>query len=141
MQIFSLYWWNLSLSWYFSAEGSEEARCKLCLKNLKPDSTTLARHQDSKLHVAKISASKSCNIETHVKISEEQFLPLKEYLESYVSESQHELIRTNVLIACRNYNHRVKAFIKSVVMDKSSPMSFQYYSIMVLLTLIVVIFL
>ena len=66
--------------------------------------------------------------ETHVKVSEEKLLPLKEYLESYVSESQHELIRTNVLNASRNYNHGVKAFIKSIVMDKSSPMSVQYYS-------------
>ena len=37
-------------------------------------------------------------------------------------------IRTNVLNATRNYNNRVKAFIKNIVLNKSNPMSVQYYS-------------
>ena len=38
------------------------------MKNLKPDSTTLAHHQASKLQVTKMSASKSSNFEAHVKV-------------------------------------------------------------------------
>ena len=45
-----------------------------------------------------------------------------------MSESQHELIRKNVLNSSRNYNHRVKAFINNIVLDKQNPMSVKYYS-------------
>ena len=55
-------------------------------------------------------------------------MKLKEYLETEVNESQHEIIRTNILNASRNYNHRVKAFMKEIVMDKSNPMAVKYYS-------------
>ena len=53
---------------------------------------------------------------------------MREYLNKYVDASTHELIRRNIFIATRNYNHIVKAFIKDIVMDKSSPMCAQYWS-------------
>ena len=53
---------------------------------------------------------------------------LRKYLETEVTESQHEIIRTNILNASRNYNNRVKAFIKEIVLDKSNPMAVKYYS-------------
>ena len=55
-------------------------------------------------------------------------IDLRTYLNDYVNKSKHELIRTNILNATRNYNQRVKAFIKGVVMDKSNPMSVKHYS-------------
>ena len=55
-------------------------------------------------------------------------MSLKDYLDNKVNTSMHELIRTNVLNATRNYNQRVKAFIKTIVMDKNNPMSIEHYS-------------
>ena len=55
-------------------------------------------------------------------------IELSKYLEREIDQSQHEIIRTNILNASRNYNHRVKAFIKEIVMDKSNPMAVKYYS-------------
>ena len=39
-----------------------------------------------------------------------------------VDESLHELIRTNVLNATRNFQHRVDAFIKNIIFGKNNPM-------------------
>ena len=64
--------------------------------------------------------------ETIVKMENGQSIPLRKYLEEYVEKSRHELIRTHVLNATRNYNHRVKAFIKEIVMDKNNPMAIDY---------------
>ena len=44
-------------------------------------------------------------------------LTLEEYLKSEVNESIHELIRTNVLNATRNFQHRVDAFIREVIFE------------------------
>ena len=68
------------------------------------------------------------NEETLVDTGNDKFLTLREYLQSYVSDSQHELIRTHVLNSSRIYNHRVKAFIKNIIMDKQNPMAVKYYS-------------
>ena len=67
------------------------------------------------------------NEETIVK-TEKGIFPLKQYLQEYVDESRHEMIRTHVLNATRNYNHRVKAFIKEIVLDKNNLMAVDYYS-------------
>ena len=66
--------------------------------------------------------------ETIVKMENGENIPMKMYLENYIDESRHEMIRTHVLNATRNYNHRVKAFIKEIVMDKNNPMAVEYYS-------------
>ena len=67
------------------------------------------------------------NEETIVK-TEKGIFSLKQYLQEYVDESRHEMIRTHVLNATRNYNHRVKAFIKEIVLDKNHLMAVDYYS-------------
>ena len=67
------------------------------------------------------------NEETNVKTEKGTF-PMKQYLEEYVDESRHEMIRTHVLNATRNYNHRVKAFIKEIILDKNNLMAVEYYS-------------
>ena len=55
-------------------------------------------------------------------------IELREYLDDHINQSRHEIIRTSIMNATRNYNHRVKAFIKNIVMDKSNPMAVKYYS-------------
>ena len=68
------------------------------------------------------------NEETNVKLEDGTKIELQEYLETHVDQSRHELIRTNVVNASRIYNHRVKAFIKEIVMDKNNPMAVEYFS-------------
>merc|ERR1711888_434643 len=54
--------------------------------------------------------------------------PLANYLKEEVSESLHEFIRGNVLLATRYFNHRVKAFMKDIVMGGGNPMKVDKYS-------------
>ena len=68
------------------------------------------------------------NNSTIIKDKNGKEMDLRKYLETEVDQSQHDIIRTNILNASRNYNHRVKAFIKEIVMDKSNPMAVKYYS-------------
>ena len=42
--------------------------------------------------------------------------------------SKHEFIRKNILTATRNFNQRVKSFIKNIVMSKESEMCVEYYN-------------
>ena len=48
------------------------------------------------------------------------------FLEKYCDLSLHESIRTNVLIATRNFVHRVKAFRTEIMMGKGSPLKIKY---------------
>ena len=49
-------------------------------------------------------------------------------MEEEQNESLHEIIRRNVVTATRNYNNRVQAFIREIVLDPSNPMSVEHYS-------------
>ena len=51
-----------------------------------------------------------------------------EFMRDDVEESHHDLIRGNVVAATRYYDHRVKCFLRDVVMSKSNPMSTKYYT-------------
>ena len=44
------------------------------------------------------------------------------------NSSKHEHIRQNILTATRNFQHRLKTFIKKIVMNSCSPMSVRYYN-------------
>ena len=64
----------------------------------------------------------------HEKDGKRQIDTLKDFLENQEDKSLHELIRGNVLLATRYFNHRVKAFISTIVMGRSNPMMVDYYS-------------
>ena len=51
-------------------------------------------------------------------------------IEEFLDEngSMHEHIRTNILTATLNYNHRVKAFIRQIVMNTMSDLRVNHYS-------------
>ena len=51
-----------------------------------------------------------------------------DFLKEDVEESNHDLIRGNVVAATRYYDHRVKCFLRDVVLNKSNPMSVRYYT-------------
>ena len=44
-------------------------------------------------------------------------LPWKQYLDEYVDDKQHELLRQNVLLATRNFQHRVEVFRREVMLE------------------------
>ena len=54
--------------------------------------------------------------------------PLKTFLSEDVNESLHEMIRTNVLTASRNFQHRVNAFRNEILLGKNNPMHVKYVS-------------
>ena len=43
-------------------------------------------------------------------------------------QAKHEMIRQNVLSQTLTFDHRVKEFIKTIMMNKQSPFSVKYYS-------------
>ena len=48
--------------------------------------------------------------------------PIRKYIEEHLDDTLHECIRGNVLMATRYFNHRVKSFIKNIVMGGGNPM-------------------
>ena len=59
-------------------------------------------------------------------VEDETELSLDEFLKKHTSK--HEHLRKHVLTATRNFNNRVKCFIKNIVMNKNGPMSVEYYN-------------
>ena len=53
---------------------------------------------------------------------------LNEFLSSEIDDSLHEMIRTNVLIATRNFHNRLVAFRNEVIMGTNNPMKVKYIS-------------
>ena len=53
---------------------------------------------------------------------------LATFLKEDVNESLHEMIRTNVMTATRNFHHRVESFKKEILMGKNNPMKIKYIS-------------
>ena len=51
-------------------------------------------------------------------------------VEDYLSKnsSKHEHIKNNILTATRNFQHRVKTFVKTIIMNKFNPMHVKYYN-------------
>ena len=63
-----------------------------------------------------------------VKTSSGDWKPLEQFLKEDLAESRHELIRGNVVMATRYFHHRVKSFIRTIVMAKSNPMNVKNYT-------------
>ena len=70
------------------------------------------------------------NISYTYKNGEEEILingeDWKEWLKA--NESQHDFIRNNLLNATLTFHHRVKMFMKHIVMSKGNPLSIKYHS-------------
>ena len=66
----------------------------------------------------------------HLKDGQEEVLINGLSVEEYLSQnsSRHEHIKTNILTATRNFQHRVKSFIKNIVMNSFSPMIVRFYN-------------
>ena len=59
-------------------------------------------------------------------IDDDVEVSLDDFLKKHVSK--HEFLRKNVLNATRNFNHRVKSFMRNIVMSKHNPMCVEYYN-------------
>ena len=55
-------------------------------------------------------------------------MPWQEYIEKYIDETQHEIIRRNVLLATRNFQHRMEMFKKEVIFGANSPLCVRHIS-------------
>ena len=54
--------------------------------------------------------------------------PIMQFIKEDIEESSHELIRGNVVAATRYFHNRVTCFINKILLQKSNPMSVQFYS-------------
>ena len=54
--------------------------------------------------------------------------PLDAFLKENVSESKHEIIRTNVVTATRTFDHRVKVFVREYMIGNAAGMQVEFYS-------------
>ena len=53
---------------------------------------------------------------------------LEDFLKEDVDDTNHELIRGNVLTSTRYFDHRVKCFLRDIVLHKSNPMSVKFFT-------------
>ena len=68
-------------------------------------------------------------VTVEVKIDGENVeMPWQEYLKSYVEEGKHQMMKRNVLLATRNFNHRVEAFRQNVIFGPNNPMRARHIS-------------
>ena len=67
-------------------------------------------------------------METRVKNKDGISKLLEHFLIEDIDESHHEMIRTNVLSATRNFHNRVVEFRKSVLMGRNNEMNVKYIS-------------
>ena len=69
------------------------------------------------------------NVSVQVRIGEETVeMPWQEYLKNHVEEKQHDMMRRNVLLATRNFQHRMETFRKEVIFGRNNPMCVRHIS-------------
>merc|ERR1712105_520437 len=60
--------------------------------------------------------------------TDNDYKPIKQFIEENVEESLHELIRGNVLTATRYFQQRVMHFIEKIAMGSNNPMHVKNYT-------------
>ena len=69
------------------------------------------------------------NVTVEVQTGEETVeMSWQEYLKNHVEEKQHEMMRRNVLLATRNFQHRLETFRKEVIFGRNNPMCVRHIS-------------
>ena len=66
-------------------------------------------------------------IKIEAKCKNGQWKNIETFLEEDVPESLHELIRKHVVSTTRYFDHRVKAFLRNIVLHPTNPMNVKYY--------------
>ena len=67
-------------------------------------------------------------METRVKNGDGTSKTLEEFLAEDIDESLHEMIRTNVISATRNFHHRVVKFRNKILLGRNNPMNIRHIS-------------
>ena len=70
----------------------------------------------------------SSKVNIRARVKGHDWKPIRQFIEEDLEESQHELVRGNVLTATRYFDHRVKQFIHKVMMGRNNPMHVKYYT-------------
>ena len=69
------------------------------------------------------------NFKTSIEVDTEKGRKkLSYFLNEDVDESLHKFIRNNVLLATCFFSHRVRAFIREVMMGENNPMNINYHT-------------
>ena len=55
------------------------------------------------------------------------WIPMEIYKDELMDETLHEVLRKNVVTATRNYQQRVKALMKHIILHPSNPLSVKHY--------------
>ena len=59
---------------------------------------------------------------------DDNYKPIKQFIQEDIEETLHELVRDNVMTATRYFQHRVKQFIRTVMMGENNDMNVKYYT-------------
>ena len=55
-------------------------------------------------------------------------VPWQQYLDDHVDDKVHEMMKENILLATRNFQHRVETFRKEVIFGRNNPMKVRHIS-------------
>ena len=106
---------NLSpFQWFFTLSCAD--------RSWDENFSSLLADRDLKLEYEVTNEGTNKTTVKFIEDGQEETMELREYLETKVDESEHEMIRTNVLNATRNFQHRVNAFIKEIIFGENNPM-------------------
>ena len=84
--------------------------------------------QNCKLHYHVEQLGKE-NVTVEVRDGQETLeKPWQQYLKDHVDEKLHSMMKRNVLLATRNFQHRVESFRKEVIFGQNNPMKVRHIS-------------
>ena len=91
-------------------------------------SSLLAGQDHIKLEYIVRTDGTSVTLVNFLEEGKEETMELHQYLQQKVDESEHELIRRNVLNSTRNFQHRVNSFVKEIILGDNNPMKIKNLS-------------
>ena len=84
--------------------------------------------QNCKLHYHVDQLGKE-NVTVEVRDGQETLeKPWQQYLKDHVDEKLHSMMKRNVLLATRNFQHRVETFRKEIIFGQNNPMKVRHIS-------------
>ena len=75
-----------------------------------------------------VNGKESVTVEARTDDGKTVEMQWQDYLKNFVEESRHALMRRNVLLATRNFNHRVEAFRQNVIFGANNPLRARHIS-------------
>ena len=66
--------------------------------------------------------------EYDVLVADEEWIPLQEFLNEWIDDTTHEVLRRNVVTATRNYQQRVQTLMTEIIRHPSNPLSVKHFA-------------